>query len=218
MIKINLLAEGKKTAAVRRTKATGSKGAKRDDLVQWFFAGALLLCVAGFGFYWWLLFSELRAKEAEIARAKKEVAELEPIIRQVADFKKKKAELERKIEVISMLKANQRGPVRIMDEISRGLPELMWLTKLDMNANSVIVTGQSFSFNAIASFIENLDKVPEFQEPELIDSTRAEDIYNFSLQFGYKPVTQANEQAAAEEKAEAEGQSPAPGDNAAAAE
>jgi Tfp pilus assembly protein PilN len=212
MIKINLLAEGKKTAAVRRTKATGGKGTKSGDLVQWLFAGALLLCVAGFGFYWWLLFSELREKEAEIARAKKEVAELEPIIKQVAEFKKKKAELERKIEVISVLKANQRGPVRIMDEISRGLPELMWLTKLDMNANSVIVTGQSFSFNAIASFIENLDKVPEFQEPELIDSTRAEDIYNFTLQFGYKPVTQAGE------KAEAEAQSPEPGDNTAAAE
>lgn len=198
MIKINLLAEGKKAAAVRRTRAAGGKGPKSEDLAQWLFAGALLLFVAGFAFYWWLLYSELRSREAEIKRAKEEVAELEPIIRKVADFKKKKAALQQKIEVISMLKANQRGPVRIMDELSKGLPELMWLTKMEMTANSVTITGQSFSFNAIAAFIENLDKVSEFQEPELIDSTQAGDIYNFSLKFGYQPVTQAGQQGEAE--------------------
>lgn len=212
MIKINLLADGKKASAVRRTKTGGGKGPKSSNLAAVFFTGAFLLCLLAFGIYWWTLYSDLRAREAEIKRAKEEVAQLEEIIQKVANFKKKKAELKSKIEVISLLKENQRGPVRVMDEVSKGLPELMWLTKMELTANSVTITGQSFSFNAIGVYIDNLDKVPEFQEPELIDSTRSGDIYNFSLQFGYKPVTQGGQLATAE------GDTPPAGDVVPAAE
>ncbi len=192
MIKINLLSEGKRPTAVRRAKATSGKLFRSEDLAKWMFGGALLLLVAGFGIYWWLLYSELARTNDQIAEVNEELEELAPIIEEVAEFKAKKAELEHKIQVITELKANQRGPVRVLDEVSRGLPELLWLTKLDMTSNLVSITGETFSTNAVAAFIENLDRVPEFQEPRRTQTTREEDTYNFSLQFGYRPVTQAD--------------------------
>lgn len=192
MIKINLLSEGKRPAAVRRAKATGGKLFRSEELTRWLFVGTLLLLLAGFGVYWWILYTDLKRTDGQIADVNAELKELAPIIKEVADFKAKKAELEHKIEVIKTLKDNQRGPVRLLDEVSRGMPELLWLTRLDMTANNVSITGQTFSTNAVAAFIENLDRVPEFQEPRRTQTTRENDVYNFSLQFGYQPVTLAN--------------------------
>lgn len=192
MIKINLLSEGKRPTAVRRAKATGGKLFRSEDLAKWLFVGSLLLLLAGFGVYWWILYSDLKRTNDQIAEVNEELRELAPIIKEVAEFKAKKAELEHKIEVIRTLKDNQRGPVRILDEVSRGLPELLWLMRLDMTANNVSITGQTFSTNAVAAFIENLDRVPDFQEPRRTQTTREDDVYNFSLQFGYRPVTLAN--------------------------
>lgn len=158
--------------------------------MQWLFVGTLLLCLGGFALTHWLFWSRLRAKEAEIVAADREIAELKPIIEEVQQFKAKKQELEQKISTINELKANQRGPVHIMDEVSKALPELLWLRKLDMNATLVKINGLAFSYNALAAFLENLSRVPEFQEPELTDSKRDGDTYTFSLQFAYKPVMQ----------------------------
>ncbi|MFN7960804.1 MAG: PilN domain-containing protein [Thermoanaerobaculia bacterium] len=188
MIKINLVAEGKKPAAVRRVKAQSSPGARKEDLAQWMFAATLIAALLGVGSYWWFLNNQLKTKEREISQAQTEVKRLEEIIKEVEGYKQKKGELEHKIAVIQDLKENQRGPVRVMDEISRSLPELLWLTSLDMNSNTIKMKGQSFNLNAVATFLDNLDRVPEFQEPELQDSKREGEVYSFQLQIAYKPV------------------------------
>ena len=106
----------------------------------------------------------------EIAEAEKEVEELSSVIKEVDDYKAKKTELERKIKVIGDLKLNQRGPVKVMDNISRSLPELLWLDHLTMSASTIEIDGRAFNTNAVANFIENFDKVPEFGEPTLKDA------------------------------------------------
>ena len=187
MIKINLLAEAKRPAAVRRAKTPAGRKMRGEELSQWLLLGALLLALAACGLYWWMLSSQGKAKEREIVRAQEELRRLEPIIREVEEYKSKKAELENKIAVISELKANQRGPVRIMDAISRALPELLWLNRLEMTRNTVRIQGRAFNTNAVASLLENLDRVPEFREPELLETKREGQVYSFSLQFAYQP-------------------------------
>ena len=218
MIKINLLAEGKRPTAVRRTKSGDRGKLRQESLAQWAFLGALLVCIVGFAVAQWFYWSKLKAKEAEIVAADREIAELKPIIEEVQQFKAKKQELEQKIATINELKQNQRGPVHIMDEVSKALPELLWLRKLDMNATIVKINGLAFSYNALAAFIENLSRVPEFQEPELTDSKREGDTYSFSLQFAYKPVLQGGtspgattETPADEPAADAEAKAPGAG-------
>ena len=81
-----------------------------------------------------LLENRIATLGEEVTTFQAEVDELEPIIREVEEFKAKKAELERKVLVINRLKANQSGPVQIMDYMSRALPELLWLNRMQVGA------------------------------------------------------------------------------------
>jgi type IV pilus assembly protein PilN len=108
------------------------------------------------------------------------------VIKEVDDYKSKKAELERKIGIINDLKANQRGPVRVMDYVSRALPELLWLDQMIMKGDSIHLEGRAFNTNAVANFIDNLDKVPEFDEPTLKSNELQQGgVYKFVINLNF---------------------------------
>jgi Tfp pilus assembly protein PilN len=181
MIRINLLAEGRRPAVARRPKAV----AAAEQLGQWLLLATIGLAVIVILAWGFLLRRDIAQKDQEIAVAQREVEELAPIIREVEEYKAKKSELERKIRVISDLKANQSGPVQIMDYVSRALPELLWLDRMEVNAGTMTLTGRAFNTNAVANLIDNLDKVPEFQEPILRDTTQQGRVYSYVITLGY---------------------------------
>jgi type IV pilus assembly protein PilN len=183
MIKINLLSEGKRPAAVRKAK---TPGAASQDIAMWMLlVGAFIGVLAAAG-YWWYLNTKLKEKQEEVVQVQKEVDALQAVIKEVEDFKRKKKNLADKIAVINELKSNQRGPVRVMDYISRALPELLWLDRLKMSASTIEVEGRAFNPNAVANFMDNLDKVPEFKEPVLKDtSAQGNGVYKFFVTFDY---------------------------------
>ncbi len=188
MIKINLLAEGKRPAAVRRSREPATSFLQSENAAAILMLAALLLLgLVPAGVWWWLTHAEIERNDVEIAERQREVDELAAIIREVEEYKAKQAELERKIEVINQLRRNQRGPVHVMDAISRALPELLWLDAMEMNATSIRLVGRAFNPNAVATFVENLDRVVEFQEPILQDlnQTGEAGVYTFAIQFNY---------------------------------
>jgi len=192
MIKINLLSEGKRPAAVRKAKTTALL--QTQNIGMYLLAVGIVLGIVATGIYWWFLNADVVAQQEEIRAANAEVEALASVIKEVEDYKGKKTELERKIKIINDLKLNQRGPVRVMDHISRALPELLWLDKMTMNASTISVEGRAFNTNAVANFIENLDKVPEFEEPTLKDtSEQAGGVYKFVIEFNYSFAPLADE-------------------------
>lgn len=208
MIKINLLAEGRPKVA--KPKKAGA-GLSDEPANLWLIVLLVvgLLVVAGRFF---LLQRTISQKRVEIAAVQKEVDELAPIIREVEQFEAEKALLEHKISVINTLKDNQRGPVSIMDAISRSLPEMLWLTRMQAKGNTITLNGQAFNTNAVANFMDNLDHVEAFNEPVLRDTAQrrgrqgagaraAAELYNFVVTFSFDPSaikTKDESQAAAE--------------------
>lgn len=78
--------------------------------------------------------------------------------------------------------ARQWEGIRLLDGISRSLPELLWLDRLTVAPEQILIEGKAFNTNAIADFIENLDRLPDFAEPTLRDtSVEPDKIYSFSL-------------------------------------
>jgi type IV pilus assembly protein PilN len=183
MIKINLLAEGKRPAAVRRAKAGGAPTMR--EWGPWILLFGILVGACTSAAWWWTLSKQRDANAASIREEEAEVRKLDAIIKEVQEYKKKQAELERKISVIKQLQANQKGPVQVMDQISRALPELLWLDTMTMSGSRITLSGQAFNSNAVANFMENLDKVPEFQEPSLQDMSQQTQTYRFTIVFNF---------------------------------
>ena len=193
MIKINLVSEGKKPVVARKqTRSDGGLMGGENAALYWLVLGFLLFAI-GFGVWWWRLNSTIKANDEQIREKERRVAELEEIIKRVEEFERKEAELERKIDVITDLKNNQRGPVEIMDEVSRALPELLWIDRLTQSSDLVTVDGRSFNTSAISTFLENIDRVEGFTEPVLKNASQNRDIYVFSLTFRKVPTVSETE-------------------------
>ncbi len=192
MIRINLLSEGRRPVVARRAKAAFSLGDQDPSLL--FVASGLILGLLAGGGLWWLKKNEIAEVDARIVQAQREVDELQEIIDQVEEFKLQQAELKTKIEVIETLKRRQKGPVKIMDSISRALPELLWINSLRLSGNSVQLRGQAFNTNAVASFIGALNEVPEFLEPDTKDIVKVRgerELYSYNLNFSFAYQTAA---------------------------
>jgi len=161
LIRINLLTEARAAAAKKKGPSLPT-GAKLNNLIL---IGGLVLGLIYIGTMALVLTSQRRHLDEEIGRAKEEVARLKSIIDEVKGYEDKKKSLEEKISLINSLKTNQKGPVRLMDEVSKALPDLVWLTELQAQGNLLTLKGKTLSPNAVATYLENLKKSPYFAEP-----------------------------------------------------
>lgn len=196
MIKINLLSEAKPAKKKRGVSALG--GAGRLNLLL--ILGGLLIGILVVGVQWWVEAARLGEQREKNRVAQQEVTRLEAILKEVADFEAKKAQLQKKVDLINALKANQRGPVRLMDEVSNALPDLLWLEKLDLQGNQISLDGKALNPPAVANFLENLKRVPSFQEPKVKSisaaASRTSNLYNFGLSFVFADLDRTQFEAA----------------------
>lgn len=200
MIRINLLSE-------QRKPMVASLGKQTQDIISgdpatiWLLGLLGVALLVGLGWYWNLRSQAKRLNE-EIAVVQVEVDRLRPIIEEVEEFERQRAELRHKVTVINELKARQQVPVRIMDVISRAVPERLWLTQITQRGNELEVQGLMFNTNALASFIENLDEVPGMTEPVPGPFRRARsraggpELFEFTVEFRLEtvPVEEADAQ------------------------
>jgi len=146
--------------------------------------------------YWYINKRELAQQEELAAQRGAEAQKLESIIKEVDDYQKRKDSLQQRIDLINQLKQNQKGPVRIMDQISRDMPDLVWLDSLDITAGRVTLGGRGLNPNAIALFIENVKKDPFFEEPTVGAVTQVSQspmVYSFDMNFAFTYTAKGTE-------------------------
>jgi type IV pilus assembly protein PilN len=161
LIRINLLTEARAAAAKKKGPALPT-GARLNNLLM---IGGLVLGVIYMGSMYLVLSGKRRHLDEEIGKAREEVSRLRSIIEEVKGYEDKKKSLEEKIALINNLKTNQKGPVRLMDEVSKALPDLVWLTDMSISGDQLSLKGRTLSPNAVATYLENLKKSPYFAEP-----------------------------------------------------
>lgn len=197
MIRINLLAEAKPVRKKRGVAALGRGGRFNTVLIGVAMGVAILAVLV----HWWILSMRIRAQEEKIRIAQVEVTRLESVLKEVKDFETKKAKLQKKVDLIHQLKQNQRGPVRLMDEVSKALPDLVWLERLDYRSNSISIVGKAFNPPAVANFLENLKRVPAFQEPKVsftaCGGPAGLQLYCFNLSFVFATLDKLQPEAPA---------------------
>lgn len=147
----------------------------------------LLGILAALGYWLWNK-RELSQRQEVVEARTQEAQKLEAIIKEVEDYQKRKDSLQQRIDLINQLKQNQKGPVRIMDQISKDLPDLVWLESMSISGGRVSIGGKGLNPNAIALFIENVKNDPYFEEPQVGAMTKVSDsplVYSFDMNFAF---------------------------------
>lgn len=190
MIKINLVREGRavRGAGAAPAAAAAAAGPGASNLNNILIVALLLLFGLGALGYWFLMKRELDSRREVVGQRTAEAKKLEAIIKEVEDYQKRKDSLQNRIDLINQLKQNQKGPVRIMDQISRDLPDLVWLDRMEISGGRITLAGRGLNPNAIALFVENVKNDPYFEEPQLgtmAQVSTAPVVYSFDMNFGF---------------------------------
>lgn len=148
---------------------------------------ALMVTIVAVVFFTIHYNSVIENKKIEIARKQQLVNELQIIIDQVLQFERDKAALKSKLETISRLRAEQKGPVTLLDQVSRNLPDHIWLTFVEKVREKVTVKGLSLYETSISDFMTALENSPAFEEvrlgPVRQQKRRNAEVYDFSITF-----------------------------------
>jgi type IV pilus assembly protein PilN len=169
MIKINLLVPERKVATARKSFSFQS-GQKIT------IGCSVLLIAAGLfvGWRYWAVTHESANLDQEISAAQKEAVRLQSIITQVQQFEQRKGQLQQRVTLIEQLRKDQNGPVHMLDQISRALPPMLWLTELKQtpaNPNEVVINGKCTTLTALTDFVGSLEASGYFKKSvEIVNS------------------------------------------------
>jgi type IV pilus assembly protein PilN len=164
MIRINLLAVERERTKRRALIPAAHRVAIVASLIL---VGTALLI----GWWFWSLRQESARVDDEIAKAEVEMQQLRSVLLQVRQFETSKAALQQRVSLIEQLRRGQSGPVHIVDEVSKTLPEYTWLTEISQRGEEFTIAGMTTSLTGVSDYIANLGASAWFQPPiELIDS------------------------------------------------
>jgi type IV pilus assembly protein PilN len=126
---------------------------------------------AGLGWWYWSLGRASAQLDLDLVAAGQEAQRLRGLIQQVQQFDQRKAQLQQRVALIEELRKGQSGPVRMIDQISRSLPEGLWLTTLRQDGAAVTMDGRCITLTALSDFVANLSASGFFTAGvELVDS------------------------------------------------
>lgn len=176
MIKVNLL-------ALEKTKKTKKKTLKNPQMVWVLMAGVALVITWYIG--WSLLDKSVERLRAEEKRLSTELAMLKEQVKEVESFEEDKKKVQEKIQIIQQLRKNQSIPVYLLDEISKRLPNRVWLISLSEQGGTVDLSGEATTNGEIVDFINNLKDASAFGDVQIIESRQKTvagiPVYSFRL-------------------------------------
>lgn len=180
MIRVNLLTVEREASGPSRLEALL---ANRLPIL-----GALLVIATLSGIGWWHLGVQRQIHEAELAlqQARSERERLKAVLEQISAFEDQRTQLQERVALIEHLRKGQRSPVTLLDQVSRGVPDRLWLTELKQVGADVTIAGRTTTLTALSDFIGNLEGSGAFARPvEILNSevenTRDSDIVKFQV-------------------------------------
>jgi type IV pilus assembly protein PilN len=148
----------------------------------------LIAALAVVGWRYWSVTQASARVDEEMALAQQETTRLHSVIQQVQKFEQRKAQLQQRVALIEELRKEQTGPVHMLDQISRALPPMLWLTDLKQGATpaEVLIDGRSTSLTSLSDFVSNLEGSGYFKKSiEILnseaDTTKDGELVKFSI-------------------------------------
>jgi type IV pilus assembly protein PilN len=155
MIRINLLP----------VKAAQKKEKLRGQLFVTFLV--LVVTVALCGSVYMYFLNKIQAVQAEIDQKRFEISKLMKTIGEVNQFKKRQKELRAKLDVLEKLETARSGPVRLLDELYKAMPEKLWLTSFSESGGKAKIEGVGVNEETVALFMRNLESSDFYSNVDL---------------------------------------------------
>ena len=165
MIRINLL------AGERRAAKTAGRSMQIGQKIT--VVGSLIVIVTMLliGWRYWALDQQQSQLVHDIETARREETRLAEVLRDVGNFEAQGVEFERRVALINELRRGQNAPVHMIDQVSRALPEMTWLTSIRQDGYDLTIQGRSTTLSAVSDFVSSLENTRYFSRPvEIIDS------------------------------------------------
>lgn len=171
MIRINLLKP--ETKDIRETVVTpgiseegGKKSPNLGNLI-------FLFLVIGLGAFYFVQKKAFDSETALLSKARQEKNQLQYVGAKLEEQRLARESLDKKITLIESLNAQRDLAPRLMDELSRRLPEWVWLSEVTFDDKGLQIKGRSLSNNLIADYISNLEASPQVMNVNLDSSTQS---------------------------------------------
>ena len=169
MIKVNLLATSPGAAPEREWLPR----AQRSALVG---LGMLVVTALGLGGFWFYQRAQATAVQTSIAAAQAELTRLKEAAKLVDAMTSRRTELAERLSLIDRLRAEKRGPVSLLETVSRSIPEGLWLIEIKQIGATVQVDGRATSLTSVTDFAERMQNSGLFKHPVEILTTSTETI------------------------------------------
>src|SRR5688572_13624485 len=185
MIKVNLVG-----AARKKSAKAGPSLALPTSATPIFLILIVLATVIG-GYLWYSgLSGQLADLDSKIQQAEAQKVALDNVIKQDAIYETRKKALENRVKVIEDLQRNQISPVVALDALSEAVDktQYVWLSSLDQNNAIFSMSGQGTSYEAVATFITNLEASGFFRNVDVPAVQEASpNTFTFSLKCEFLP-------------------------------
>ncbi len=188
MIRINLLSEAKPSKSRSFRPNIQMPGNVPQNLLMVALVALTLVFVS---WKWYSLTAEHSDLSDKIVKAEAEKKRLDEIIKKGDTYKARRDLLNKKIGLITQLKKNQSGPVHLLDEISRKLPDFLWLDQMSGVKNGVTITGKATTYNAVSNFYNNLTGSKYFDQVILGPIASTSGGITFSLTCKFVPAAES---------------------------
>jgi type IV pilus assembly protein PilN len=179
MIRINLLAVERERARKRVLIPAAHRVTIGASVIL--VATALLI-----GWWFWSLRQRSAQLDVDLARAEVETRQIRSVLEQVRKFESQKALLQQRVSLIEQLRKGQYAPVHLLDEISKSLPDRLWLNEMKQAGAEFTISGTTDSLTAVADFVANLQATRWFKPVEIgptrvVADPKAGDLIKFEV-------------------------------------
>jgi type IV pilus assembly protein PilN len=178
MIRINLLgtakAKGKRASAAASAVAVLEAGDSGSPMLK--VAIALVLAVGFNGWTWYHLDKNAKTIAQNMELAERKNHELAEVKTKYLERQREADNYKRRVDVIDQLRANQSGPVELLNTIGDTInnTEAVWLSTMKDQGSSVDIEGMALSTDAVAALIGNLQKTGHFKNIEIKETYQDE--------------------------------------------
>jgi type IV pilus assembly protein PilN len=158
---------------IRINLIRGKRKKRREFNVGIAFLLVPLIVLAGTLYFHTTVTGRISTLQQNIQKANADIARLKKEIGEVEKFKLRKAELQKKVDIISNLQTGRKGPVRLFEALSAATPEKCWIDRLDIQENRISLSGMALNNNTVANFMTALGQTGRFRDVALGSADQA---------------------------------------------